>query len=526
MATDIRKSNFTAQTTVLDTDTFDFVRTSTNYKVAFSDIKTSMGISVDLASVGSPLGNPTMYAATSTSYKFRAIESGKGVIAQISPQNGIEVTSNFGQVAGGDANLIADLTTDQFAFRPLKGISPIDVNVVGNFIEISQATSPLALTNTVVVSDITDFPAASGGVITLEDDTNYVIVQAISTSDRFVLGANNAITANNVFSPIFTYTGTGTMFTGVDVSFTISDISLTAATGKVFDLSSTPSSGGDLFVMRSTVVNACDSWMDLDDLQIVDINNSSAFSANQGIVVSGTTNWSVFSLAKSAILLNTASSIGIDFGTSVHQSLELSDLIHRGPASAIGLKGAASSANLTAGNLATVVRSEFSGGLTPLSGITNSDIRWSFSLNTGIADTLTDALLGFNGNSTETVIAVIDTPVVVNATWVIEGTSRFTATTGGRATYNGERDVHLPVDTAIGVIASGGGANDVTIYLALNGSVIANTGRTVNISGSSPRALSLPWQLTLSENDYLEVWIENNTGTTNLIVENATLRVN
>ena len=48
----------------------------------------------------------------------------------------------------------------------------------------------------------------------------------------------------------------------------------------------------------------------------------------------------------------------------------------------------------------------------------------------------------------------------------------------------------------------------------------------MNVSGSNPAALSIPWQLTLSEDDYLEVYIENNTGTTNLIVEYATLRVN
>ena len=526
MSTSLKKSVFTAQTTLADTDFFDFVRTGTNYKVSFADVKASMGVTVDLASVGNPLGSPVMYASTSTSYKFRAIESGKGVIAQISPLNGIQVTANFAQTAGGDANIIADLTADQFAIRPLKGISPIDVNVVGNFIEISQATSPLAQTNTVVVSDMTDFPDAVTGVRTLADNTNYIIVQALSTSDRFVFGANNNITANNLLSPTFTYTGTATMFTGIDVSVTLDNLNITAATGKVFDISSPTTVGGNLFVMRSVVVNSCDSFADFDDLQIVDISNSSAFSANQGYVVAGTTNWSIFSIAKSAVILNTASSIGLDLGVSVHQTFELSDLVVRGPASAIGLKGAASSANLTAGNLATVDKSEFSGGLTPISGITNKDIRWDFDGNSGVPDTLTDALLGFNANATETVIAVVDTPVIVNATWVLEDTSKFITTTGGRATYDGERGIHLPVDISVGVIASGGGANDITVYLYKNGSVVPNTGRSMNVSGANPAALSIPWQLTLVENDYLEIYVENNTGTTNLVVEYATLRIN
>lgn len=197
-----------------------------------------------------------------------------------------------------------------------------------------------------------------------------------------------------------------------------------------------------------------------------------------------------------------------------------------GPAGAVGISGAAANANISANNIATVIESTIAGGLTPLSGIDSDDIRWAFENNSGITNSMSDALLGFNNNATETVISTINTPVVVNATWVLESARRLTTTTGGRATYKGELLAHFPVDVSIGLVAAGGGTKDVTVYLCLNGSIITNTGRTIEVAGSKPRTLSIPWQLDLAEDDYLEVCVENNTDTVNIVVENCILRIN
>jgi len=148
MATDIKKSNFTAQTAVLDTDYFDFVRTSTNYKVTFADLKSSVGITVDLASVGNPLGNPTMYASTATSYKFRSIESGSGVIAQISPLNGIEIGLNLTQEPTGAA-LFDDLAAAKPTIASFVAGSGITIVKDTNKITVSYSGGSGTTVNTV-----------------------------------------------------------------------------------------------------------------------------------------------------------------------------------------------------------------------------------------------------------------------------------------------------------------------------------------------------------------------------------------
>ena len=97
-------------------------------------------------------------------------------------------------------------------------------------------------------------------------------------------------------------------------------------------------------------------------------------------------------------------------------------------------------------------------------------------------------------------------------------------TTAGRMALLSEQDVNGPVDVSVGLVSAGGGSIDVSVYLALNGSVISNSQTSISISGSSQAYVSIPWQLTLSENDYLEVFVENNTNTTNIIVESAKFR--
>lgn len=73
--------------------------------------------------------------------------------------------------------------------------------------------------NTVHVKAMSDFPAAVGGIITLETDVRYVIDAALSTSDRFFIssGSSNQITSSWGIQPI-TYTGTGAFFSGDSIT--------------------------------------------------------------------------------------------------------------------------------------------------------------------------------------------------------------------------------------------------------------------------------------------------------------------
>ena len=166
------------------------------------------------------------------------------------------------------------------------------------------------------------------------------------------------------------------------------------------------------------------------------------------------------------------------------------------------------------------------GGITDLQNlVVNDDVRWFFNDNSPTADTFPDSLISFRGNATETIIGAVNTPVLVAGTWVNQGSSLFSTTAAGRVTSLLERPLKAPVTISAGLISSGGGSIAVTLYLAKGGVVDVASGIDVTISGSLAETLTIPWQVTFAENEYVEVFVENNTNTTNVIVDHAILRI-
>ncbi|MCK4858254.1 MAG: hypothetical protein KAT58_09820 [candidate division Zixibacteria bacterium] len=401
--------------------------------------------------------------------------------------------------------------------------------VIGDIPDLSSlylATGGLS-NNLVYVNSVDDLPTPVAGVITLVDNTNYRISGAVNLgTDRLTLGENNAVYAGNRFAPLITYTGTGSLFTGVDKHFQLSNVAIDCPNdGQVYDLSCTPSSGGKILYHQGVTVFNCGNFGTFDDMDIVNINNSSALNCKHGFIIQGTTNWTFFGITKVALTSTNTTFKGIDLNNSVHQTFELSNLVLRAPAGAIGIEGLANSANISSGNLAVVTNGEFSGGLTPTSGITNSDIRWKFKDNAGICDTTQDVLLAFVNNALETTIVTINVPVVVNAVWTVERSSKFTGTSAGKATCDAEREAIYSVDLSLGLVSVGGGALDVTMYLAKDGIKIDGSAIKLTISGTVPQNASIPWQLSLDEIEYVEVMIANNTSTINVIAEYGKLRI-
>lgn len=373
------------------------------------------------------------------------------------------------------------------------------------------------------ISQESDFPTQDATTITLESNQIYIPTADFSTAKRFVCEDGSSYTSFNTFGAVTTYTGSGVMFTGLNAAFSISLCTISAPTAsQVFDFSESVG-GAKIFTCDTVIMPTILKVGTFDKMLAVQFLNSSSGSVTDGITIAGNSTV-VFSIDKVSLISTSSSFVGVDIGTSVIINIEIVNLICVAPASAIGISGVASSANVPAGLIAFVGSSSFTGGMTDLQNITENDVRWDFIGNSPTPDTIKDALLSFNGNATETVISTINTPVVVNATWTCVRESLFTCTTGGRITSLSERNVVLPIDVSIGVISAGGGSIDVTVYVTLNGSVVADSAVTIAISGSNQAFITIPWQLDLSENDFIEVYLENNTNTTNIIAESAKLR--
>ena len=374
----------------------------------------------------------------------------------------------------------------------------------------------------VLINTKTDLPAPSAGVITLVANTNYVLGDNVSLgTDRLDVSAGNiSWTSNNLAGPTLTYTGTGTLFTGVDAQFTASNARFDVPNGKVFDLSDVASPGSSIVLLDTIQVDSCTSFGDFDDLLSIVVENSNALNCTQGVVLTGS-NWLIQSFVKFALGSSSAAFVGIDLGTSVTANAEIANLFFIGVSGAVGVSGVANSANISVGSIGTFRDSAFVGDISPISGLTVDDIRWAFALNGGIADTMPDAMASLNSNATETVITVQGTAVKVAGTWVGERESHFTADTTGRITYNGERPLTTPVDITTIVNSASGNNKDISVCLALNAVVIANSCKANRVSSTDPASTTVLWQLTMVQTDFLEVFIANDSDTVNMVVSSA-----
>ena len=133
-------------------------------------------------------------------------------------------------------------------------------------------------------------------------------------------------------------------------------------------------------------------------------------------------------------------------------------------------------------------------------------------------------LLSMAGNSTASTIATINTPVLVAGTWVVGSTSLFTGTTAGRLTYTGTGGA-VTINAVVDIEPASGTAKELTTYIAINGTVVASSGRKVTADSGLALNVALLWQVMMATNDYVELYVENNTDAIDALVSGAVLVV-
>ena len=95
MAIGKKESQFTVKTTIIDSDFVRMFVAGQNLAISFNDFKLSLGVTGTLTAVGDPLAVQVLNEPTAQDYQIRAIESGAGILASVSAQNGIKIKTNF-----------------------------------------------------------------------------------------------------------------------------------------------------------------------------------------------------------------------------------------------------------------------------------------------------------------------------------------------------------------------------------------------------------------------------------------------
>jgi hypothetical protein len=399
------------------------------------------------------------------------------------------------------------------------GLSFNSVDELKEFLSLNLATTSTGITgglsnDVIYINDKSNFPEPSSGVITLANDTTYIITTDIDlTGDRLVAsGICNLFGLSSETSSI-TSTGLGTgvplitseytivvekiTFKDVDFCFDINGNSRTVALDwKAVNFSNIP---------NVWIINTCDNF----------IFDTGAFLGAQGAKFTGT----IGTVALNNSLFSGTGSVGniieFDSGLTITRRFRTiySSIISFGSTTAINLNASA-----TIPNSGVILDTcNINGGGTYLTGIDYTSNKALFVNNVGIVNSREVSNYYMNGNATSTTVLAIGTAYKIAGTTTSSAiTSKFT-NTNNRSTYTGSISRIFKVIAVLSV--ESGNNNVIGIYIAKNGVVLPDSEIyiTTNAGGRAEGA-TVQALTVLEENDYIEIFVENDTSITDITV--------
>jgi hypothetical protein len=505
-----------------NTDELAVVVNGTLYSVSFGDLATQMGLTGALESLGNS-GTPVL-TGTAPDYKIAKLLGSQGVQVSTNGDGSVALKALLADAgaASDGSPIIKDRTATTIALKRLRAGNGISITNESNRLTIEN-TEVAVSNNTVIVSEISDLPTAVGGVITLEDNKDYLFVSDVTTSNRFVLGADTVVRAVDPFTVTLTYTGTGVMFTCPNGRQGIKEISISCANGTVFGGS--PGVIGNLLV-RFVYFNSVKHFgtiykpfFGLFDCLII-THTGQGFSWPTGATEQR--------LRMNNInVLNTTSATMtfLDLQDAVFNSFDIRSVIFQDtvPGQTF-LSGVAAGANMSGQTIGYVNNVSIQGLMAMLDTITTDEAGWNFGECNKIPDTNPHSLLYLSA-AANTTIATASTPVVVNGTFTSEAAQVFTNNVNGRATYIGKRSAFKSLSLTISLEPVSGTGKDLAVYFAKNGAVIAATKVNRTSSSGSSAVVNVDWGAELVTNDYIEVFVANDTDSTSILVNQMLLRV-
>lgn len=377
-----------------------------------------------------------------------------------------------------------------------------------------SSTHGYALYNTsvVFVKQLSDLPAAVSGTITLTGNTTYKISGTISLGTSIlVMGNGTSIKGSNQATDILYYTGSGTMINISDVSGDISTVSISCASGIVFNADC--STGLCNYLLYGVVITGAKTLGTIQGFNNFVIQSS---------LITGTTT-SGFSLGTTHATGNFAT-INSEFSSNAGTLFALSTstigfmTIH-GNIFYCTAGQTVFSGTPTVNNKINVIDNSFTGGGTYTSqNIVPSNIYCQFISNIGVDPSESVGECYLVANTTSTTITVQGTFYKAAGTTSAGTLERFTHS-NNRLTYTGLETIKLLVTSAASVTSA---TNNETL-----GTKLAKNGTVINASEAESRQTTANQSVNcisksivqFSTGDYVELFVTNKTSTGAVTVE-------
>ena len=150
--------------------------------------------------------------------------------------------------------------------------------------------------------------------------------------------------------------------------------------------------------------------------------------------------------------------------------------------------------------------------------------------NQGLLNSTSGVVTTMIGNTNDTTFSATSTPTIVavgtgGAVPTLRASVRFSLDAlTGRVTYNGTKQVYVSIHSSIAYEKQGGGgSNEYIFHLYKNGVQLQGSETTIDASSNAIGGLSLVYGVLVSQNDYIEVFVQNTTATNAMLVKDMQL---
>jgi hypothetical protein len=458
--------------------------------------------------------------------------------------------SNVG--GAGSEGLFKQKVGVDLEFKSLVAGTGISLSPSADEITINLSGAPIE-TNIVNVLSASDLPA------TLAANTAYIINGSITTSQAITTVGDNSmiIGRKGRDTDKITYTGIGTFISLVDVNFTLRNVTFSATDSSSRIIDADNYSTGSFNEGRDKTLSIftcqfrnCYDVMTINGYDLVDINNTLFFyvqAINHGLEFHSTSKielsscellrWfdestlptpSGWALAAMFCIVPNGAQVGVgalNISGCIMHPQQTQDAIKIDPASTTAFATISSNTFVTAGLTTGVIFSPTAFGLPDYSQ--TATLAFDVFANQGVLNSVSGVVNTLVNNVTDTAIAAASTPVVINTGGgsTLQAAVRYAVAAGGRSTYIGSKQVYVSIHASISYEKQGGGSDTYNFFFYKNGVLLPGS-QTQVIGGtgtSASGALSMIYGTLMNQNDYIEIYVENDGGTNDILIKDYQL---
>jgi hypothetical protein len=357
-----------------------------------------------------------------------------------------------------------------------------------------------------------DFPQSVGGIITLEANHTYFICGVIDLlGDRLVCGQNTTILGGSSENCRLKSTGLANALITSNYSLPIRNITIEAIYAILLDATGNPNQALDWFGVNFT-----------DCIRIGEVINYSNFIATDCAVLNSA-NWTFDGTIGTVGFTQTIfdgrpGDVTIDFPSS----LVITRRIRFNSCPFVVLAGE-TGINLDVAATIPVEGyrchfGDFSGGGTYLAGVLSTDNKALFSETKGVPNSAAIANYYMVNNATLTDVVTQGVAVKIAGTTTQGSLAQKFTFTNNRATYVGAITRDFKVQAVVTVIAATAN-KQIGLYIRKTTNLVTESEQYVTTNANSrAEAITIQAFVNLATNDYIEIWVENDTDNTDVTV--------